>query len=222
MYLRWLMKLTARCQVQLAAFQIDRLSEMTTQKDIRNSLRTLPDTLTAAYEETYQRILRERDSAPRLAFNAFRWIRSSYEPLRADTLLDAITVEVISNSGEFSHDVTVQANDLSKVCHNLLIWDKSLNVFQLAHLSVDEYLETKLSTVDSHTELTKVCLSLVCTPSVWGDYDQEARTEPTQYKNRHLLLHAATFWLWHLSRAGYENCETLTVLWDTFASERRY
>jgi len=194
---------------------------MATQNDVRNSLRILPETLTAAYEETYHLILRQRGSAPRLALNAFHWIRCSYEPLRAETLLDAITVEV-SDSGEFSHDVTLQANDLLRVCHNLVIWDRSLNVFRLAHLSVDEYLQTKFNTVNSHTELAKGCLSLVCTSNAWGDYDQEVTTEPMQYENRHLLLYAATFWPWHLSLSVYENCQTLTVLWDTFASGPRY
>jgi len=189
---------------------------MTTQKYVRNSLRTLPDTLTAAYEEIYQQILWQRGSGPRLALNAFRWIQCSYEPLAAKTLLDAITVEV-SDSGEFSHDVAVQANDLLKACHNLVIWDGSLHVFRLAHPSVGDYLESKLNIVDSHTELAKVCLSLVCTSSAWGDCDEET-TEPTQYKNRHLLSYAATFWPWHLFHARYENCQTLTVLWDTFAS----
>jgi len=77
---------------QLAALQIDLLSEMTTQTDVCNCLRTLPDTLIAAYEETYQRILRQRGSAPRYALNAFRWIHCSYELLATETLLDAIAV----------------------------------------------------------------------------------------------------------------------------------
>jgi len=105
--------------------------------------------------------------------------------MAAETLLDAITVEV-GDSGEFSHDLTVRANDLLKACHNLLIWDKTLNVFRLAPLTVDEYLETKLNTVDSDTELAKVCLSLVCTSSAWDDYDQEETTRPTCYECRHL------------------------------------
>ena len=82
---------------------------MATQNDIRRSLKALPDTLTDAYDEIYERILRQKGSAPRLALNAFRWIQSSYEPLCSATLLDAVTAEV-SSSGEFSHD-PVQAND---------------------------------------------------------------------------------------------------------------
>jgi len=144
---------------QLAALQIIFLCDMATRNDVRSSLKTLPDTLTDAYDEIYQRIFSQKGSAPRLALNAFRWIQSSYEPLCAETLLDAITAEV-ARSGEFSHD-PVQANDLLKACQNLIIFDKRLNVFRFAHLSVDEYVRTRLHEVDSHAEIAKVCLSLL-------------------------------------------------------------
>ena len=139
---------------------------MATQKDVRRSLKALPDSLTNAYGEIYKRILTQKGSAPRLALNAFRWIQCSYEPLRSETLLDAVTVE-LGGSGEFSHEA-LRPNDLLKACQNLLILDKRLNVFRFAHLSVDEYLETQLPRVGSHSEIAKVCLSLLCTPGPWG------------------------------------------------------
>jgi len=119
--------------------------------DVRDSLQVLPVTLTDSYGEIYNRI----------RLNAFRWIQCSYEPLRSETLLDAVTVE-IDSSGEFSRYCTaVGATDLLKACQNLLILDERLNVFRFADLSVQEYLETQQLTVDSHTEIAKICLSLV-------------------------------------------------------------
>ncbi|KAI5841657.1 hypothetical protein BZA05DRAFT_344843, partial [Tricharina praecox] len=126
---------------QLAALQVTFLCDMTTRKDVINSLKVLPETLTAAYGEIYKRILSQKGSAPRLALNAFRWIQCSYEPLASETLLDAVTVE-LDSSGEFSHD-KIQVNDVLKACQNLLILDEGLDVFRFAHLSVDEYFETQ-------------------------------------------------------------------------------
>ena len=131
----------------------------------------LPETLTGAYGEIYNRIQKQGRRGSQLALNAFRWVQCSYEPLRSETLLDAVTVEV-DGSGEFSCKPTaLRATDLLKVCQNLLILDERLNVFRFAHRSVEEYLETRLLRVDSHTEIAKVCLSLVCSSRSWIDYD---------------------------------------------------
>src|SRR5258705_213866 len=116
------------CRFQLAALQITFLCKMHTTDDVRKSLVTLPDTLSEAYNRIYDAVLAQKGSACQIALNAFRWIQCSYEPLRSETLLDAIMAEV-SSSGEFSHahGGTIQANDLLKLCQNLLILDEKLN-----------------------------------------------------------------------------------------------
>ena len=113
---------------------------MLTRHDVERGLEEIPDTLKDAYDEIYNRILAQNGSAPRLALRAFRWIQCSYEPLCTETLLDAIRVE-IGDQGEFSpnHKDAITTNGLLKACQNLLIFDKQLNVFRFAHLSVDEY-----------------------------------------------------------------------------------
>ncbi|KAI5799542.1 hypothetical protein FPQ18DRAFT_253782, partial [Pyronema domesticum] len=182
---------------QLAALQITFLCQFCTEGNVRDNLQTLPDTLADAYNDIYNRIIAQKGDAPELALNAFRWIQCSYEPLRAETLLDTITVEV-GRSGEFSRKSPIRAKDLLSICQNLLILDESLNVFRFAHLSVEEYLETKpeLSKASSHTEIAKGCLSLLCTPGSWDDYDN-ITTEEGQYGDRHLLLYSVVFWPWH-------------------------
>jgi len=170
-----------------------------------------PETLTDAYSEIYNRIRKQGRRGSQLALNAFRWVQCSYEPLRSETLLDAVTVEVDS-LGVFSHKPTaLRATDLLKACQNLLILDKRLNVFRFAHLSVEEYLETQLLKVDSHTEIAKICLSLVCSSRSWKDYDRTLATREGRYHDRHYLLYSAVFWPWHLSRCK-EACQILNDL----------
>jgi len=195
---------------------------MCTPGDVRRSLKVLPDTLTEVYGEIYKHIVAQKGSAPRLALNAFRWIQCSYEPIRTQTLLDAITAE-IGQSGEFSHEDTIKVNDLLRVCHNLIILDNGLNVFRFAHLSVDEYLETQLPRADSHGTIAKVCLSLLCAQGASDDYDTALETMEARYCDRHLLLYSAVFWPWHFARFEDVNtCPILTVIWDTFASETNH
>ncbi|KAI5796206.1 hypothetical protein FPQ18DRAFT_423767 [Pyronema domesticum] len=208
---------------QLAALQITFLCQFRTEGNVKDNLQTLPDTLTTAYDDIYKRIISQKGDAPQLALNAFRWIQCSYEPLWAETLLDTITVEV-GRSGEFSRKAPIKANDLLTTCQNLLILDERLNVFRFAHLSVEEYLETKpeLSKASSHTEIAKGCLSLFCTPGSWVDYNN-VTTREGQYRDRHLLLYSVVFWPWHFSHCEDVNgCQTLTDLWNSFASESNY
>ncbi|KAI5842272.1 ankyrin repeat-containing domain protein [Tricharina praecox] len=213
----------SRGMFQLAALHAAFLCEMATQSDVRHSLKAFPKTLTNAYQKIYERIINQPGSAPRLALNAFRWIRSSYEPLCRETLLDAITVELGSGgTGDtFSHYM-VQANDILKACQNLVILDERLNVFRFAHVSVYEYLESQLPKADSHAELAKVSLSLLCAaPSMWNDYDLDLKTQEEGYGNRHLLLYSAVFWPYHYSRCE-DDCQMLTGLWETLVSGANY
>jgi len=170
---------------------------MRTEGDIRSSLKDLPDSLKQAYGGIYQRILTEKGNAPRLALKAFQWIQGSYTPLQKETLLDAISAEV-GESREFSREHTIKANDLLQVCQNLIILDQRLNVFRFAHLSIDEYLETRLPKVDSHIQIAKVCISLLCSPSSWDSYDLALTASWNNQRQIHLLLYSAVFWPWHL------------------------
>jgi len=191
---------------------------MTTERDIREGLRDLPNTLRKAYEQIYDRILPQPRGTPRLALNAFRWIKFSCEPVRSETLLDAVRVYV-SASGEFAHE-PVQPNVLLKACQNLIILDKSLNVFRFAHLSVDEFLEAELRMDDSHTEIAQACLSLICTPKAWRGYNANLETHEGRYEDRDLLLYSAAFWPWHFAHG--KGCEMLDTIWDTFVSGANY
>jgi len=194
---------------------------MVHQDDVRDSLKALPETLTDAYDEIYNRIRKQGRRGSQLAIKAFQWVQYSYEPLRSETLLDAVTVEVDS-SGEFSRKCApVMVTDLLKACQNLLILDERLNVFRFAHLSVEEYLETQLLKVDSHTEIAKACLSLVCSSRSWRDFDTTLETEAGRYHDRHLLQYSAVFWPWHLNSCK-DTCQILDALWETFLSEATF
>jgi len=191
---------------------------MATEREVRNGLRELPITLRNAYQQIYDRILAQQPGPRRIALNAFRWIKFSCEPVCSETLLDAASAD-ISPAGEFSHE-PIQQNVLLKACHNLVILDKSLNVFRFAHLSVEEFFDVTLSTEDSHSEIAQACLSLICTAKAWDDYDPNVVTREGWHQNRHLLLYSAVFWPWHFARA--DDSTILDIIWDAFVCETNH
>ncbi|KAF8417598.1 hypothetical protein EV426DRAFT_578107 [Tirmania nivea] len=207
---------------QLATLQVNFLCEMQSESDVKQNLTTLPDTLTDIYNEIYDGILKQKGSAPRIALNAFRWIQCSKEPLSSQTLLDAVTVKV-DNRGEFSQTGPARVKQLLTICCNLIILDEKLNTFRFAHLSVDEYLETKLSKLDSHLELSRVCFSLLCSHTAWNAYDKGKTTSKGAYKDRHLLLYSAVFWPWHFAGCEEFNRDpALSGLWDKLITQNIY
>ena len=191
---------------------------MATERQVRNGLRELPITLRNAYQQIYGRILAQQPGPRQIALNAIRWVKFSCEPVRSQTLLDAASSD-ISPAGEFSRE-PIQPNVLLKACHNLVILDKSLNVFRFARLSVEEFFDVTLSTEDSHSEIAQACLSLVCTPKAWGDYDPIVETREGQHEDRHLLLYSAVFWPWHFARA--KDSTVLHIIWDAFVCETNH
>ena len=208
---------------QLAALHLGFLRKMHSERDVKQNLTTLPDTLALAYNQVYDAIFDQKGSAPQIALNAFRWIQCSNEPLASETLLDAVTVEVDS-SGEFCQTGPGNVAQLLTVCQNFIIFDKTLDVFRFAHLSVDEYLDTRLAKHDSHTELSKVCLSLLCSNhSTWEAYNKNRWTREGAYKNRHLLLYAVVFWPWHLARCGdFDHSPIVSLLWEKLSRGNIY
>jgi hypothetical protein len=187
---------------------------MVTETDVRSSLTELPDTLKKAYEEIYDRILNQKKSAPRLALDALRWVKFSYEPLSSKDLLDAVNSRV-SKSRQYTQDAPVSANTVLKICQKFLVFDQSVDTFRFAHLTVDEYLTTKLTEVESHILIAQTCLSLLCSPDYHQNYDQTVRTAEGNYARRNILLYSAIFWPWNsahcgpLSHSGY----ALTTFW---------
>jgi len=195
---------------------------MDTETDVRASLTDLPDTLTKAYDEIYERIHAQHKSAPLLALNALRWVMFSYEPLASQTLLDAVSSR-IGASGKYTQDASITIDTILKVCHNFLILDERLDTFRFAHLSVEEFLETKFTEVDCHAYIAEICLSLLCSPIYFDKYDRERRIGKGGYRDHHLLLYSTCFWPWHFSYCeAAHDFETLISLLNEFMAGSYY
>jgi len=100
--------------------------------------------------------------------------------------------------------------DMSKV-----VFDQSVDTFRFAHLTVDEYLTTKLTEVESHILIAQTCLSLLCSPDYHQNYDQTVRTAEGNYARRNILFYSAIFWPWHSAHCGplSHSDHALTAFW---------
>lgn len=117
--------------------QIDALSRLRTDRDIRQALTKLPHTLYGAYERILEQI--EETDRP-VARRALLWL--AYGP-RAMTLSELAEAVVIDEDTEHKDpEAAWYPRDLLKVIGSLARYSAEKEVIELAHHSVKEFLET--------------------------------------------------------------------------------
>ncbi|KIM28668.1 hypothetical protein M408DRAFT_8505 [Serendipita vermifera MAFF 305830] len=119
---------------RLPALQIDHLYSLETRKDVQERLHTLPETLRDTHDEIYQRILAMKGEAPSIAKKALTWLLGARRRLPSREFIVAVSV---------NPDQVVDNDHLLRLCRNLVVLDEVSDSFELAHLSVREYLETE-------------------------------------------------------------------------------
>ncbi|KAF3384594.1 hypothetical protein F1880_001890 [Penicillium rolfsii] len=206
---------------QWVALQMDHISGLNLEGDIRKRLGQLPKNLEEAYDEIFDRIESAEGSQPGIATRAFSWVLLSFTPLSSDTLVSFVSRD--PESGVVEHD------DLSiyivlDACCNLLVIDKRrvsfgssksqaveyADICRLAHSSVQEYLEERffgdnksgrLGT--AHTGLATVTLQILLERN-------EYRIKELKLIDQRSLVYAAKFWHQH-ARKCLESAPSDTV-----------
>lgn len=164
-----------------ASLQIDSLKYCWFEEDIRDGLEKLPATLTAAYEDIYQKAT-EKPTAKVFTDRALRWVMCSARPLTTEELLFAICQDPKAGAiAAIRGDVSEKW--MSKLCHNLLVQENShgetRRVWRLAHQGVADFLEERTCCNSSlaHCESAKVCL-MILLDTFGGDASETwSRTE---------------------------------------------
>ena len=194
-----------------ASLQLEMLCRMRTDQDIRQRLGRMPPKLEQLYEELFQKALNE--SQGQVGRSIIR-----------NTLKRLLCVQRPMKSSEFCTAVVwknVPAEELTKekvldLCHNLVIFDDSLDVFRFAHLSVREFLEKQAEYMANscHLFAAESCLLLVIGLSDWlptkaffkEHYTLElcAKAASTAELLVGFHTYATTFWIRHCQLIGEE------------------
>ncbi|KAF4784224.1 ankyrin repeat protein [Colletotrichum scovillei] len=122
--------------------QMEQLKKFKTQNDIRKRLGQLPNTLSEAYDEIYDKS-KEADSERFILQRTVRWAMCVNGPLESSFLLPAIKLE----SETIGKEVCLEDSDLTEekvevICRHLVVKD-TLGIWKFSHASVSEYFGTK-------------------------------------------------------------------------------
>lgn len=132
---------------------------LSVERDVRSKLGQLPATLKQQYAMIYQDILESEPSTATIAQRVFSWLLAAQRVLTIEEVLAAVALD---DDGYYHHDLDVSR--LLDICRNLIVVvstddQSSTQSFQVAHLSVKEYLTetTDFSTERIHTRATLRC-----------------------------------------------------------------
>jgi ankyrin repeat protein len=111
---------------------------MKTEADIKSAMRALPqNTLNDLYEEDFTQLLSSGQHTRGHAMHVFSILLCTQEALSPEALVQA-TVKTASLQGE-----TMTLAKMIDICLNLVALDPELNIMRFAHISFQEFLETK-------------------------------------------------------------------------------
>jgi hypothetical protein len=130
---------------------------------VRARLGSLPEGLTATYDEIYTKIQCQKGSKPTVARRALQWIFSSHVPLKVDIILAAVCQSVNDTEPQ---EVDVTVDFVLSSCQNLLVLGLRY-ILRLSHLSVREYFEENHQDliIDGISLTAYVCLRVLIHPN---------------------------------------------------------
>lgn len=163
---------------------------MSVEPDVRARLGKLPQTLEKSYAEIYDRVMSEKGSGPQLAKRALMWVMCSCRPFSPNELAAVVSLQT---PGFMRYELDMDV--LFGLCHNLLAYDRQLNVVRFAHLSVREFFEKNhFNMVDIHSIAAEFCLSILTNPvncvADWGPTSDQYSNPVTEYAVLYWPSHA--------------------------------
>lgn len=160
--------------------------------EILRDPKSLPPGLPELYEKIYDQIMRLSEHDRGLVYRAFAYAMSDAwaYPLSGIEFVEAVYEEGLLD------DPLSSTSELLLLCFDFLEHDKDTDRMRLAHLSVKEFLESKvmLSDLGSHLSLAKLCIRLA------RDFldDENGRA----WQVGRFICYAIAYWPHHLAGLG--------------------
>ena len=167
--------------------QIENLCRMKTEADVRNAMRTLPEnTLNELYQEAFEQIPRSGQFAQNCATQVFSMLLCAQEALSPEALLQVMAQTVTQHGEKMTLDKMID------ICLDLVVLDSELNILRFAHISFQEFLETKVEFTprNVHRVAAATCLDF-CLEGLPRGLESESSPKD------HFPLYSAVYWAEH-------------------------
>ncbi|KAF2729617.1 ankyrin [Polyplosphaeria fusca] len=150
----------------LARLIMDSICNATTIETIRKRVQAMPTKHEEAYENTYERILKQDQERQKLALSALYWICHSKRSLDMMELRHAISS--LDEDPDYSPEGLVSDGSILSVCLGLVFYSKSNKTVDLIHLSARDFL-TELfisQPTNANIVMARACLRYMAVPTM--------------------------------------------------------
>lgn len=130
-----------------------------TPRLIREAMGELPGDLSSIYEGLFLMIERDRPQHQHLSRRIICWILCSQVQLKSEDFIDS----VIPGDQGYAFDTTKE--DILSVCHHLVVYNKTSDIFEFGHFSVNEFIrrhkQDEYSLNEAHNMCAWLCLRIM-------------------------------------------------------------
>ena len=149
------------------ACQIDYICELSSDKERREALDSLPPTLPKTYERILAVVSKSGVKSQDLVRRTLQWLAYAMQPVTVAALTEALSVSTTTR--ELDEDSLVDESAIVRLCSSLIRRSANQDKFELAHFTVKEYLLSiseddaefsayRLEPTQAHPELAVTCL----------------------------------------------------------------
>ncbi|KAJ6532728.1 ankyrin repeat-containing domain protein [Mycena vulgaris] len=181
----------------VAKLHIDSLTRKLTVKAVRETLKKMPGTLNATYDEVMERINGQSEEERNLARRILCWIQKTEMTLHISALREALAIE--PGTVDLDPDNLLNMETILSVCAGLVITDEE-DMVRLIHYTAEEYLDEiqEREFPHAHTEIAKACITYLSFRKFTETQPRVTQTTlETLIKENALLEYALLFALDH-------------------------
>ena len=173
--------------------------------DVRAAARRLSnDALDQLYAESFNQIFEVQTFTRSISTVAFSWLLCMQEAMSPNAFLTAITMS------DPQHQANLTLSELLEICSNLIVIDSKLNTLRFAHVTVQEFLETRadFAKPQANRRAAMSCLNMCMQGFPVTMVNNKVR--PTE----HFHHYAALYWAEHCRNADvlHENDKVVQTM----------
>ncbi|EAQ82952.1 hypothetical protein CHGG_10770 [Chaetomium globosum CBS 148.51] len=173
-------------------------------RDMVDMLDRLPRTLDEMYARLISTHLHQSSSTPALVPKVLIWVGYARRPLRIEEVAEAVALDVTAAPIVSPQRQFFRSKDVLRICPELTRTvtiqnaTESHEALALVHVSLRDYMDIRLSSLNPHVEMARACLQYLCL------LDQPDTLNSLNYLQRFPLAnYAARFWHYHMQAADH-------------------
>jgi nucleoside-triphosphatase THEP1 len=197
----------ARGMFRLISLHIESLCDphqIKTEANVLEALKGLPQDLKKSYATILSQVSSSQEPNPKLAVRTLKWLLCAQQALDSEGFIVAICADM-------SDQIIPSRSDILSICCNLVVYDEETDIFRLAHLSVQEYLEGLdcFSGPENNALPAEQCLHWIMATDQERHY--KLRTNSPEFRDQNDMVerksysfdhHADIYWAQYAQLAG--------------------